>query len=161
VSALWTGAALLLALLLQTGLGRLWPSAANAFDPFLVVVVYVGLTRGETHAMLTGTAAGWIQDVQFGGPVVGFSALSKLIVGFAVGFTSTRILLVGALPRLLLVVFAALLDGLLFELLAALLGAPVSAVSLARLVTRATLSALVAVPLYRALDRHMKRGLPA
>ncbi len=161
MSTLWTGAALLLALLLQTGLSRLWPGAANAFDPFLIVLVYVGLTRGETHAMLTGTAAGWIQDAQFGGQIAGFSALSKLIVGFAVGFTSTRILLVGALPRLLLVVFAALLDGLLFELLAALLGAPVSEVSLARLAARAGLSALVGVPLYQALDRRLKRGLPA
>ncbi len=161
MSALWTGAALLAALLVQTGVSRLWPDAASAFDPFLLVVVYAGLARGETHAMFAGTAAGWIQDVQFGGPVAGFSALAKLIVGFAVGFAAPRIELVGALPRALLVIFASLLDGLLFELLAALLGAPVNEVSLARLASRALLNALVGVPLYQALERRRKHGVPA
>ena len=161
MSVVWTTGALLAALMLQTGLGRLLPEAAPLFDPFLLVVVYAGLSRGETHGMLTGAAAGWIQDLQFGGPVAGLSALSKLLVGFAVGFAASRFLLVTALPRLLLVVVASLLDGLLLERLAALLGAPVSELSLAGLGLRAALNALVGVPLYQALDRRLRRGLPA
>jgi rod shape-determining protein MreD len=161
MSAVWTAAALLGALLLQSGLGRAWPGAALLIDAFLLVVVYVGLTRGETAGMLTGMAAGWIQDVQFGGTVVGFAALSKLIVGFAVGFAASRFMLVAALPRLALVVCASLLDGLLFERLAALLGVPVDELSLTTLAGRALLSALVGVPVYQALDRRLRRGLPA
>lgn len=161
MSVVWTAGALLAALMLQTGLGRLLPELAPLFDPFLLVVVYAGLARGESHGMLTGAAAGWIQDLQFGGPVAGLSALSKLLVGFAVGFAASRFLLVAALPRLLLVVVASLLDGLLLERLAALLGAPVSELSLAGLGLRAALNALVGVPLYQALDRRLRRGLPA
>lgn len=161
MSAVWTTGALLGALMLQTGLGRLFPESAPLFDPFLLVVIYAGLAGGESHGMLTGAAAGWIQDLQFGGPVAGLSALSKLLVGFAVGFAASRFLLVAALPRLLLVVIASLLDGLLHERLAALLGAPVSELSLAGLGLRAALNALVGVPVYQALDRRLRRGVPA
>lgn len=159
MSVVWTAVSLLAALMLQAGVGRLWPGAVYALDAFLLVVVYVGLTRGETWGMLTGMAAGWIQDVQFGGPVVGFAALSKLVVGFGVGFASSRFLLVAALPRLGLLMCASLLDTLLFERLAGLLGAPVEEVSLATLFGRAALNAAVGAPLYQALDRRLRRGL--
>ena len=58
---------------------------ARVFDPFLLVVVYCGLTGGEVHGMLAGAAAGWVQDVHFGGRILGLSGLSKLLVGFGVG----------------------------------------------------------------------------
>ena len=48
-------------------------------DPFILVLVYFGLRGGEVNAMLLGAAAGWIQDIQFGGEVTGLAALSKLI----------------------------------------------------------------------------------
>lgn len=158
MSGVWTVAALLGALMLQTVLGRLLPGGVALFDPFLVVVIYVGLTRGETRGTLAGAAAGWIQDLQFGGPVAGLSALSKLLLGFAVGYASSRFLLVAAGPRLLVVAVVSLLDGLLFERLAALLGAPVTEISLAGLAWRATVNAVVGVPLYRLLDRRLSHG---
>lgn len=158
MSGVWTAVALLAALMLQTGLARLSPASALLFDPFLLVVVYVALTWGETRGMLTGTAAGWIQDLQFGGEVSGLAALSKLLVGFAVGFAASRFLLVAPLPRLLVVMFVTLLDGLLFERLGATLGAPVNEVSLAGLAVRAVLDALVGVPLYYWLDRRLRQG---
>lgn len=158
MTALTTLVALLVALVLQTALGRLWPGAPPLVDFFLLVVIYAGVTRGETHGMLTGTAAGWIQDIQFGGPVSGFSAFTKLVVGFAVGFAASRFLLVAAVPRLLLLACAALFDVLLFERLAALLGAPVPEVSLAGLAWRAALTALVGVPVFHALDQRLPRG---
>jgi hypothetical protein len=69
--------------------------------------------------MLTGMVAGWVQDVQFSGSVMGISALTKLLVGFTVGWASARFFLAGlgagpcsCSPR-------AAGDALLFEWLAA------------------------------------------
>ncbi len=161
MSGVWTAAGLLVALMLQAGLGRLWPDAAGAFDPFLLVVLYAGLLRGETQAMLTGVAAGWMQDVLFGGPVAGFSALAKLLVGFGVGLAAANYQLASAAQHLALVVLATLLDVLLFEALASLLGAPVNEISLQRLALRAAVNAAVGVPLFQVLDRRLGRGGPA
>ena len=53
------------------------PAEARFLDPFLLVVVYCALVGGETHGMLAGAAAGWVQDVHFGGSVLGLSALAE------------------------------------------------------------------------------------
>lgn len=156
MSALWTAGGLVLALVVQTGLSLVGAHHAAHFDAFLLVVAYVALTRGETPGLLVGTAAGWIQDVEFGGTVVGLSALTKLMLGFAIGLASTRFMLQGALPRTLVLMCASLLDVLLFERLAALLGVAVSEVSLAGLLLRAVLNAAVGVVLFRALDQRLR-----
>jgi rod shape-determining protein MreD len=156
MSALWTLVSLVLALMVQTGLSLVGPRHAAHFDAFLLVVVYAALSRGETHGLLVGALAGWIQDVQFGGTVVGLSALTKLVLGFALGFASTRFMLQGALPRTLVLMGASLLDVLLFERLAAMLGIAVSEVSLAGLLLRATLNAAIGGLLFRALDRRLR-----
>ena len=81
----WTTLAVVAALLVQSGLSQVLPPAARLFDPFLLVLVYCGLAYGETHAMMAGAAAGWVQDVHFGGPVLGLSGLTKVVLGFLVG----------------------------------------------------------------------------
>jgi cell shape-determining protein MreD len=63
VRPFWTLLAIGLAALAQSGLSLLWPAQARMFDPFLLVMVYCGLTYGETHGTLAGAAAGWIQDI--------------------------------------------------------------------------------------------------
>ncbi len=79
--AVWTTAmALAGAVLIETALAHLVSSPGRYLDPFLLVVVYCALVRGETHGMLAGAAAGWLQDVMFGGRVLGLSALAKLLV---------------------------------------------------------------------------------
>ena len=88
--AFWTALALLAAFLLQSGLTRAVPFFAKVFDPFLLVLVYCGLAYGEIYGMLVGLAAGWIQDVQFGGRIIGLSGLAKLLVGFVVGAAGSR-----------------------------------------------------------------------
>jgi hypothetical protein len=94
----WTAVAIVGALLVETGLSYLVTEPGRYLDPFLLVVVYCALTRGEAHGMLAGMAAGWVQDVHFGGQVAGLSALSKLLVGFAVGAASSH-LIAGAPAR--------------------------------------------------------------
>ena len=90
------------------------------FDPFLLVVVYCGLTGGETHGMLAGAAAGWVQDVHFGGRVLGLSGLTKVLVGFGVGVGSHALPpRRSRRPRLLVLMVADVVDALLFGQLAA------------------------------------------
>ena len=61
--AFWTGLAIAGAVLVETALGYLVPAPGRYLDPFLLVVVYCALAGGETHGMLAGAAAGWVQDV--------------------------------------------------------------------------------------------------
>jgi rod shape-determining protein MreD len=157
VKAVWTAAALLAALLLQSALSRIAPGQTRILDPFLLVVVYCALVGGETRGMLTGLAAGWLQDVHFGGPVVGLSGLTKVVVGFGVGAAASRFLLGGPGSRVLVLFAAALADTLLFERLAAAFEIAVHPLSPLAVLTRAALNALLGGPLYELLDRRVIR----
>ena len=74
---------------------------------------------GASRAMLAGAAAGWVQDVHFGGPVLGLSGLTKVLVGFGVGAGSTRFHLAEPGARVLVLVLATVMDALIFNRLAA------------------------------------------
>jgi rod shape-determining protein MreD len=147
VKAFLTGLAILLAFLLQTSLSRLLPAEARVLDPFLLVVVYCALVGGETHGMLAGAVAGWVQDVSFGGTVLGFAPLSKLLVGFCVGVATARFLLAGPGPRTL-------------TLLVAIFDVKTVALSPLGLASRATVNAAIGVVLFELLDRRFRRGSP-
>jgi rod shape-determining protein MreD len=150
-----TLAALLLALLLQSALTQLAPAQA-LLDPFLIVVVYCGLAFGEAHGMLTGAAAGWIQDSYFGGSVVGLSGLSKILVGFGVGVAGGRLLVSGAGQRLLLLFAATLMDALLLERSAALFDLPVAELSFAGLIGRCAVNAILGAGAFELLERRVR-----
>lgn len=152
-----TGVSLLVALALQTAFTLLLPRESRLFDPFLLVVVYCGLVFGETHGMLAGTAAGWIQDLQFGGAVSGLQPLTKLLVGFAVGAAATRFLIAAAITRFLVVFAATLLDALAFQRFALVFDVPASDVSASGLLARAVLNALVGSLLFQAVDARLRR----
>jgi rod shape-determining protein MreD len=151
-----TLAALLLALLLQSALTQLAPAQALLLDPFLIVVVYCGLAFGEAHGMLTGAAAGWIQDSYFGGSVVGLSGLSKILVGFGVGVAGGRLLVSGAGQRLLLLFAATLMDALLLERSAALFDLPVAELSFAGLIGRCAVNAILGAGAFELLERRVR-----
>jgi rod shape-determining protein MreD len=156
VIAVWTGLGLLGALVVQTALARLLPGYAWLLDPFLLVLVYCGLTGGETRGMLAGLVAGWVQDVHFGGSVLGLSGLAKLVVGFGVGLAGSRFMLTGTLPRLAVLFAASLADAVLLERLAALFDLPVGKLSLAGLLYRAAVTAAAGVAAFAVLDRHSR-----
>jgi cell shape-determining protein MreD len=153
----WTALALLAALLVQTGLGLLSPDTSLVVDPFLVVVVYCGLSGGEVHATLAGLCAGWIQDAMFGGSVKGLSGLSKMLLGFAVGAASSRFLLAGPPARLLVLFAATLGEALLHSRLADALGVPVDELSLRGLLLRGALTSALGLFLIEALERRLRR----
>lgn len=157
MKGLWTAIALLAALLVQSALSQVAPDQARILDPFLLVVVYCGLIGGESHGMLAGLAAGWVQDVHFGGPVAGLSGLTKVVVGFGVGAAGSRFLLTGPGARALVLFVATLVDALLFEQLASAFEVAAQPLSIAGLLSRSVLNALVGLPLFELLDRRVLR----
>jgi rod shape-determining protein MreD len=153
--ALWTGLALAGAVLVETALAHLVALPGRYLDPFLLVVVYCALHFGETHGMLAGAAAGWVQDVVFGGRVLGLSGLSKLVIGFGVGLAAGRFLISTTAARALVVLLAAAADALLVQWLASVFSVETRGLPPLALVTRATLSALVGGVLFALVDRRV------
>jgi len=156
--ALWTAVALAGAVLVETGLAHLVASPGRYLDPFLLVVVYCALVFGETHGMLAGAAAGWVQDVMFGGRVLGISALAKLLVGFAVGIAAGRFLIATTAARALVVLLATLADALLVQWLASVFSLEARILPPLALATRATLSALAGGLLFALVDQRLARA---
>jgi len=153
----WTLLAIAAAALLQSGLGQISGRIPFAIDPFLLVVLYCGLTYGETHGMLAGTVAGWVQDVLFGGQVAGLSGLTKLLIGFVVGLAGTRFLLVGPGPQILVIFAATIIDSLVLQSLASVFSVRTDELSAAGLALRAAVNAVVGVLLFSVMDRRVQR----
>jgi cell shape-determining protein MreD len=153
VKAFWTAAAIVAALLLQSGLSQIAPGQARILDPFLLVLVYCALTGGEVHGMLTGTAAGWVQEIHFGGGIKGLSGLTKVVVGFGVGVAGGRFLLARPGPRLLVIFVATLFDALLLEGLASTFEVRAQGLSASGLLTRGAVNAVVGATLFEVVDR--------
>jgi rod shape-determining protein MreD len=149
----WTALALVAALAAQTALSLIGPGWARILDPFLLVVVYCGLKGGETHGMLAGTAAGWMQDVHFGGRVLGLAGLTKVLVGFGVGLAGTRFQLTEPAARLLVVVVAVLIDALVLRQLAGAFDVTTGSLTAGGLAVRAGVNAAVGVPLFALVER--------
>lgn len=154
----WTAVALAGAVLVETALAQLVRTPGRYLDPFLLVVVYCALVRGETHGMLAGAAAGWAQDVMFGGRVLGLAPLSKLLVGFAVGLFAGRFLIATAAARALVVLVAVVTDALLVQWLASVFSVALVPLPTLALLGRATLSALVGGLLFALVDRRLERS---
>ena len=156
MKAFWMFLAVIGALLVQSTLSRVSAPVAHTLDPFLLVLVYCALTGGETQGMLAGAVAGWIQDVHFGGTVLGLTGLTDLIVGFGVGAASTRFLLVGTLPRLLVVGGATLAQALLLDRCAAIFALQIHTLTLRFLLLRCLTTALVGVLIYEMIDFRLR-----
>jgi rod shape-determining protein MreD len=152
----WTTVAILGAVLVETALGYLVSEPGRYLDPFLLVVVYCALSGGEGQGLLAGTAAGWVQDLLFGGPILGLSALAKLLVGFAVGAAGSHFLINGAPARTLVLLLASAADTLLVQWLAAVFAIEASPMSPVTLTSRATLTAVVGGLLYAVIDRRLR-----
>lgn len=158
--ALWTAVALAGAVLVETALSHLVSSPGRYLDPFLLVVLYCALRFGETHGMLAGAAAGWLQDILFGGRVLGLGALSKLLVGFAVGVAAGRFLIATTAARALVVLLAAAVDALIVEWLASVFALDARSLPPLALAARATLTALAGAVLFALVDRRLAWSRP-
>jgi rod shape-determining protein MreD len=119
-----TGAVLLaigVAVVLQTTLARFLIRGTVAVDLVLVVVVGVALMGGSVTGLLSGAAAGLLQDALSTG-VVGIGGLSKTVVGFLAGIVGTQFIVAHALPRFVVFLGATVLHAMVFIGLYALLG---------------------------------------
>jgi rod shape-determining protein MreD len=156
--AFWTGLAIVGAVLVETALGYLVPAPGRYLDPFLLVAVYCALAGNETHGMLAGAAAGWVQDVLFGGRVLGLSALSKLLLGYAVGLGAGRFLIATTAARSLVVLLATVADALLVAWLASVFSVEATGLSPVALASRASVNALAGGLLFALVDRRRQRS---
>jgi rod shape-determining protein MreD len=157
VKAFLTALAIVMALVVATALGQLLPALGRVVDPFLLVVVYCALRGGETEGMLTGLAAGWVQDAQFAGPVLGLSPLTKILIGFTVGLAGKHFLLAGLGARTLVLLAASAADTFLFQWLAAVFDVRVIDLGPLGLLWRATVNAGLGVALFEIVDRRLPR----
>ena len=107
------GAAILVALALQTTLAGLVIRGTAAIDLVLIVVVYIALKAGPVPGLVAGTVAGLIQDA-LSNPILGIGGLAKTIVGFLAGVLGTQFILTGPLPRLVMLVMATVLHAAIF-----------------------------------------------
>ncbi len=113
--------AVLVAIVLQTTVGHYMVRGAAAVDFTLVVVVYVALSAGSVSGLLTGAAAGLVQDALATG-VIGIGSLAKTVVGFLAGIVGTQFIVVQPLPRFVVFFAATVLHAVVFIGLYALLG---------------------------------------
>jgi len=121
------------AVALQTTLAGFVFRGTVAIDLVLVVVVYVALTSGSVTGLLSGAAAGLVQDALSSG-VIGIGGLAKTIVGFLAGVVGTQFIVAQSLPRFVVFFGATLLHAIVFIGLYVLLdlrqfGSPYAAVA--------------------------------
>lgn len=82
-------------------------------DLTLLLVVYFAVTEGEERAMFTGLLGGLYQDVA-GDTLLGHHIFCHVIVGYLVGRVMNRIILDHPVIKVMLVMLASLLHGLLY-----------------------------------------------
>ena len=101
--------ALLVAFLVQTVFGRYFDVLNSYLDLFTVVVAMFGLLRGRAVGVMTGTAAGLIQDA-FSGGFLGFNGISKITVGYVAGIAGRHLIVRSWSSRLLFFAAMSIID---------------------------------------------------
>ncbi len=100
---------IVVAFVFQTVLGRYLPFLGAYLDLFAVVAAGFGLVRGRMAGLLSGTAAGLLQDA-FSGGLLGFNGISKTTVGYLAGIAGRHLIIRGWSTRILFFALATLLD---------------------------------------------------
>jgi rod shape-determining protein MreD len=143
--------AVALALVLQTTLARFVVGGAAPIDLVLVAVVYVALTTGPVTGMLTGSAAGLIQDALSSG-IIGIGGLSKATVGALVGAIGQQFIVTAALPRVVTFLIATAVHGAVFMGLYVALGLRMFPSPWAALASQALGNALVGMVAFAIIE---------
>ena len=87
------------------------PALARRCDPFTILVVYYGLTRPQSGAMLMGTGAGLVQDSLLGA-ILGLGGFKKTLMAYLIGSHGSLFMQNLAFPRIGILVAATILDPL-------------------------------------------------
>jgi len=91
VSALRALLVLGVALVLQAGLGRLFPDSQRYVDVLLVPVALYGVTSSQRGAMFMGCAAGLLSDTWFHAGLFGLNGFKRTLLGWMIGAVSGRL----------------------------------------------------------------------
>jgi len=81
---------ILIAVLLYTALGKIFPSLVYLFNFFSLVVIYFAIRKEEVLGASLGAACGLAQDSLSLG-VFGINGLAKTITGYLAGYLSKKI----------------------------------------------------------------------
>jgi rod shape-determining protein MreD len=135
------------------------PRLGGRVDFFLIVVVYAAITRSRPAAIVTGAAAGLVQDV-LTSQVLGFHTFVKTFVAWLVGGMGGRLMLNHPVPQVLALLLATLLDAAVAALLALASGLP-PPLDVGALAWQAALNSLVGLAAFRLLHRAWPESGPA
>jgi rod shape-determining protein MreD len=153
VSVVRATLALLLALGLQAGLGRLWPFVHDYLDLLMLPVVWFAIGRSQAAATLIGCAAGLLQDAWFQAGVFGLNGFKKTLIGWGLGGVGARFDLNTQAGRLTLGFIAILADAVLDVALRRLLDLELAMPGPLELLGKAVLTGLLATWLLPLVDR--------
>ena len=101
--------AIVVVCLVQILLARYLPTVAKRCDLFTILIVYYGLTRPPSGAMVMGAGAGLVQDALVGS-ILGLNGFKKTLIGYLVGAFGSLFMLNQALPRFAILFVATCLD---------------------------------------------------
>jgi rod shape-determining protein MreD len=93
----------------QVLLARYLPPVAERCDLFTILVVYYGLSRPPTGAMVMGAGSGLVQDALVGS-ILGLNGFKKTLIGYLVGTLGSLFMLNQAIPRFGILFAATILD---------------------------------------------------
>jgi rod shape-determining protein MreD len=133
-------------------LSAAWPASVLFFDLPLLVVLYYGLQRGPSVALVLGAGFGIVQD-SLTGSLLGAGAVSRSLVGYAVGVTGTRIDLARPVAQLLLIAGGTVTARVLELLTLAVMGRRFVLSSPADLLASAIGNAIVGLAAFRLLRK--------
>ncbi len=158
MSAVRAALVLAVALVLQAGLGKLFPHSHRYVDVLLVPVALYGVTSSQRAAMLMGCVAGLLTDTWFQGGPFGLSGFKRTLLGWALGVAATRFDLNQPVGRVTLGALLSIADDALDLVLRGLLDVPPAFPGPVALLVRAGLcGSLVAVG-GLILDRGRRRA---
>ena len=144
---------LAIALVLQAGLGHLWPTSHRFIDVLLVPVGLYGVGGTQRSAMLTGCAAGLLRDTWFQAGAFGINGFKRTLLGWAIGSLATRVDLNRGGGRLATGVVVSVGDDLLDLILRRILDQPTQFPHAWELLVKAGVTGLLVVLAGSILDR--------
>jgi rod shape-determining protein MreD len=142
------------ALTLQATLARFLVRGSIGVDLVLVAVVFLGLTTGPTVGLLSGTAAGLVQDA-LATAIVGIGGLGKTTVGFLAGWLGSAFIVAQPVPRFCVFFGATVVQMTIAAALHAALDAGPVGVGVGAIVAQALGNALVGLVFFQLVE-----GLP-
>jgi cell shape-determining protein MreD len=149
--------AVAVALMLQAGLGQIWPDAHRYVQFMLVPVVWYGVTGSQRSGMLAGCAAGLLHDAWFQIGSFGLTGFTWTLLGGALSGVSARFDLNRQGGRMISGVVTSLVDSLMDPGLRGLLDQRQAFPGPAEIVIKAVTTGLLVAAAFSLAERFSRR----